>query len=92
MVLRIEGKQPKFESILDAATIAAYYSGGRGSGRLAVDYTAVKNLRKPKGARPGMVTYFHQKTVFVITSYSIHYTKLYEVRTAVSISWISTSP
>jgi len=65
VVLRIEGKQPKFESILEAATIAAYYSGGRGSGRLAVDYTAVKNLRKPKGARPGMVTYFHQKTVFV---------------------------
>lgn len=65
VVLRIEGKQPKFESILEAATTAAYYSAGRGSGRMAVDYTAVKNLRKPKGARPGMVTYFHQKTVFV---------------------------
>ncbi len=65
VVLRIEGKQPEFVSILEAATIAAYYSGGRGLGRMAVDYTAVKNLRKPKGARPGMVTYFHQKTVFV---------------------------
>jgi predicted ribosome quality control (RQC) complex YloA/Tae2 family protein len=65
VVLRIEGKQPKFESILEAATTAAYYSAGRGSGRMAVDYTAVKNLRKRKGARPGMVTYFHQKTVFV---------------------------
>ena len=65
VVLRVEGKPPRFESILEAATIAAYYSGGRGAGRTAVDYTEVKNLRKPKGARPGMVTYFHQKTVFV---------------------------
>ena len=65
VILRTGGKPPKFESIVEAATAAAYFSGGRGSGRMAVDYTEVKNLRKPKGARPGMVTYFHQKTVFV---------------------------
>ena len=57
--------EPKYESILEAATVAAYYSRGRGSTRLPVDYTEVKNLRKPKGAKPGMVTYFHQKTMMV---------------------------
>ena len=56
---------PKHESILEAAAIAAYYSRGRGSTRLPVDYTEVKNLRKPKGAKPGMVIYYHQKTILV---------------------------
>jgi predicted ribosome quality control (RQC) complex YloA/Tae2 family protein len=65
VVIRVERRQPKFQSILEAATIAAFYSRGRDSGRTAVDYTEVKNLRKPKGARPGMVTYFHQKTILV---------------------------
>ena len=49
----------------EAAMTAAYYSRGRGSSRIAVDYTPVKNLHKPRGTRPGFVTYSHQKTVFV---------------------------
>ena len=56
---------PKQESILEAAAIAAYYSRGRGSTRLPVDYTLVKNVRRPKGAKPGMVIIFHQKTIVV---------------------------
>jgi len=65
VLLRIGRGEPKQGSILEAATIAAYYSRGRGSTRLPVDYTLVKNVRRPKGAKPGMVTYFHQKTVLV---------------------------
>ena len=65
VLLRIGRGEPKQGSILEAATIAAYYSRGRGSTRLPVDYTLVKNVRRPKGAKPGMVTYFHQKTVMV---------------------------
>ena len=65
VVLRIGRGEPKQGSILEAATIAAYYSRGRGSTRLPVDYTPVKNVRRPKGAKPGMVTIFHQKTVLV---------------------------
>lgn len=64
-LLRVGPKEPKFNSIQEAATIAAYYSRGRDSGRVAVDYTAVKNIHKPKGARPGFVTYSHQKTIMV---------------------------
>jgi len=65
VLLKVSPQEPKFTSILEAAMTAAYYSRGRGSSRIAVDYTPVKNLHKPKGARPGFVTYSHQKTVFV---------------------------
>jgi len=65
VVLKVGPKEPKRESIQEAATAAAYYSRGRGSSRIPVDYTEVKNVRRPKGAKPGMVTYFHQKTMMV---------------------------
>jgi predicted ribosome quality control (RQC) complex YloA/Tae2 family protein len=65
VLLKTGRGEPKPGSILEAATIAAFYSRGRGSTRLAVDYTPVKNVRRPKGAKPGMVTYFHQRTVVV---------------------------
>jgi predicted ribosome quality control (RQC) complex YloA/Tae2 family protein len=52
------------QSIMEAAAIAAHYSRGKGSTRVAVDYTRVKNVHRPRGAKPGMVTYFHQKTIF----------------------------
>ncbi len=65
VLLRVGPQEPKFASVLEAAGVAAFYSRGRGSGRLPVDYTAAKNLRKPKGARPGLVTYSRQKTIFV---------------------------
>jgi predicted ribosome quality control (RQC) complex YloA/Tae2 family protein len=65
VLLKAGRGEPKYESILEAAAVAAYYSRGRGSTRLPVDYTEIKNLRRPKGAKPGMVTYFHQKTLYV---------------------------
>ncbi len=48
-----------------AAEIAAYYSRARESSKVPVDYTLRKNVRKPKGAKPGMVIYDNQRTVFV---------------------------
>jgi predicted ribosome quality control (RQC) complex YloA/Tae2 family protein len=65
VLLKVGRGEPKQQSILEAATIAAYYSRGSGSTRLPVDYTPVKNVHRPKGAKPGMVTYFHQKTIQV---------------------------
>ena len=52
-------------TLQDAALLAAYYSNGRWSNQIAVDYTQVKNVRRPKGARPGMVTYKGHRTIFV---------------------------
>ncbi|MFQ6117058.1 MAG: NFACT family protein, partial [Candidatus Bipolaricaulia bacterium] len=44
------------EGVLErAARLAAYYSKGRGSGKVPVAFTRVKYLRRPKGAKPGLV-------------------------------------
>ena len=48
-----------------AAMLAAWFSQGRDSGQVAVDYTQVRNVRKPNGARPGMVIYDPYQTAYV---------------------------
>ena len=57
------GNQPDEASLNEAAAIAAYYSSARTGGKTAVDYTLVKNVKKPQGARPGMVVYTDYKTI-----------------------------
>lgn len=52
-------------TILEAAQLAAYYSKAKNSSNVPVDYTEVKNVRKPNGAKPGFVIYEHNKTVYV---------------------------
>ncbi|RXZ77030.1 fibronectin/fibrinogen-binding protein [Paenibacillaceae bacterium] len=49
----------------EAAMLAAHYSQARSSSLVPVDYTIVKHVRKPNGAKPGFVIYDHQKTLFV---------------------------
>ncbi len=44
-------------TILETATLAAYYSKARESTHVPIDYTLVKHVNKPKGAKPGMVFY-----------------------------------
>lgn len=65
VVLCTGGQEPPQEDILEAAGIAAYYSQARESGNVPVDYTLVRNVKKPAGARPGMVVYSAYQTVFV---------------------------
>jgi len=48
-----------------AARLAAYYSSGRESDKLQVDYTIIKNVKKPAGAMPGKVIYENYKTAYV---------------------------
>lgn len=48
-----------------AASLAAWYSGGRESGQMEVDVTRRKHVRKIKGAGPGMVTYRNERTILV---------------------------
>lgn len=51
------------EAVLDkAASLAAYYSANRTEGKVIVDVTRVKHVRKIKGAAPGMVTYRNEVT------------------------------
>jgi len=53
------------KSIQEAAAVAAYYSASRGGGKISVDYTFVKHVKKPPGSRPGMVIYYDFKTITV---------------------------
>ena len=52
-------------TIKEAAILAAYYSNGRESSNVPVDYTLIKNVKKPSGAKPGMVIYDHYNTIYV---------------------------
>ena len=51
--------------ILKAAKLAAAHSKAKNSAKVPVDYTQVKNVKKPSGAKPGMVIYDHYNTVYV---------------------------
>lgn len=52
-------------ALLEAASIAAYHSKARDSENVPVDYTAVRHVKKPNGAKPGMVIFIHNKTLYV---------------------------
>ncbi|MCK9267405.1 MAG: NFACT family protein [Alkaliphilus sp.] len=65
VVLRRKDKTPGDFSILEAATLAAYHSKAKNSTKVAVDYTQRKNVKKRRGAKPGMVIYDNYSTVLV---------------------------
>ena len=48
-----------------AAMLAAWYSQASGGANVPVDYTQVRHVKKPSGARPGMVIYDPYQTIFV---------------------------
>ena len=52
-------------TIRQAAELAAYYSKGRDSNQVPVDFTQIKNVKKPNGAKPGMVIYDNYNTLYV---------------------------
>lgn len=52
-------------TLTEAALLAAYFSKARQSSKVPVDYTLRRHVRKPRGARPGMVVYTDQRTLFV---------------------------
>lgn len=57
VILETDGKTPTEAAMEFAAKTAAYYSSGREAGAVEVDYTQVRNLKKPAGAKPGFVIY-----------------------------------
>jgi predicted ribosome quality control (RQC) complex YloA/Tae2 family protein len=61
----IRGQEYGDATLQEAAVLAAYYSKARESSSVPVDYTRVRNVRKPNGAKPGFVIYDGQKTLFV---------------------------
>ncbi len=66
VVVKLEKKQQvPPETLKDAATLALFYSDLRKSGKGEVIHTLRKNVRKPKGAKPGAVTVTQEKSLWV---------------------------
>lgn len=65
VILWTEGRQPDDQSLREAAALAAWFSQGREGKKVPVDYTPVKYVKKPAGARPGMVVYTTYQTAYV---------------------------
>lgn len=58
VIIRTNGKEVPDRTFEEAAKLAAYYSKGRGSDRVEVDYLIKKNVKKPAKAKPGFVVYY----------------------------------
>ena len=65
VILSLDGREPTEKAMEYAAKVAAYYSSGREAGAVEVDYTEVRNLKKPVGAKPGFVIYHVYNSVLV---------------------------
>lgn len=65
VIIECNGGTPGEETIEEAALIAAFNSSARNSSLVPVDYTQVKYVKKPSGAKPGMVIFTNNKTLYV---------------------------
>lgn len=65
VIIKCGSETPPDRTIVEAAVIAATYSKAKESSKVPVDYTARKNVKKPGGAKPGMVIYERNKTLYV---------------------------
>lgn len=65
VLLLADGGEIPDDAIVEAAEIAAYYSSAREGTVVTVDYTDVKNIKKPNGAKPGFVVYYTYYSVNV---------------------------
>ena len=63
VILCTGGAEPDEQSLMEAALLAAYFSQAQGSTKVPVDYTPVKFVKKPAGAKPGMVVYTTYQTM-----------------------------
>lgn len=61
----IHSSEPDETTLREAATLAAYFSKARESSSVPVDYTEIRQVKKPNGAKPGFVIYFEQKTLYI---------------------------
>jgi predicted ribosome quality control (RQC) complex YloA/Tae2 family protein len=67
----IRSHEPSEETLLEAAQLAAYFSKAQQSSSVPVDYTLIRHVKKPNGAKPGYVTYDNQQTLFVTPDKSV---------------------
>ena len=65
VILWTEGKEPDVTSLKEAAMLAAWFSQGKEGQNIPVDYTPVRYVKKPSGAKPGMVIYTTYSAAYV---------------------------
>lgn len=65
VIIRTNGTMPPDETILYAAGLAAFHSKAKNSSQVPVDYVNAKFVKKPSGAKPGMVIFTNNRTVYV---------------------------
>ena len=65
------GRQPGDATLKEATMLAAYHSRAKDSSQVPVDYTQVRYVSKPQGAKPGMVIYVHYQTLFVTPQHEL---------------------
>ncbi|MGV8146477.1 MAG: NFACT family protein [Alkaliphilus sp.] len=65
VVLRIGDGNYSEQTLLEAASLAAYFSKAKNATKVSVDYTQRKNVKKQSGAKPGMVIYETYNTIVV---------------------------
>lgn len=65
VIIKSKDNQISKTTITEAAILAAYYSKAKLSSNVPVDYTERKNVKKPSGAKPGMVIYDYYNTIYV---------------------------
>lgn len=66
VIVKTSGPEPHDEAVEAAARAAAYYSAARGSGKVQVDVTRRRFVRRVRGGRPGEVHYTHERTLVVV--------------------------
>ena len=65
VIVQSGGVELDEEAVWEAAAIAAYHSKARTSENVPVDYVPIKYIKKPAGAKPGMVIFTNNRTVYV---------------------------
>ncbi len=79
VILQIGKHIPSGKALTEAAQLAAYFSKGRNSSNVPVDYTRRRHVKKPTGAKPGFVIYDHQTTLYITPDEAIVQTLLKKV-------------
>ena len=64
-VILLEGSEASETDLFEAAAIAAFHSKGADAENVPVDYTRIRYVKKPNGAKPGMVIFTHNRTLYV---------------------------
>ena len=65
VILHTDGRQATETALFEAAAIAAFHSKGRDSENVPVDYVPIRYVKKPNGAKPGMVIFTNNRTLYV---------------------------